>query len=258
LEKQTAISINDLNYTYPDGTCALKGVSLEVGDGEKVAIVGPNGAGKSTLILHLNGIISGGEGQVFIQGQEVCRKNLKVIRSKIGIVFQDPDDQLFSPTVFDDVAFGPLNMGLDEENVRERVKQALEDVRLSGFGERFAHHMSFGEKKRAALATVLSMKPDIIVLDEPSSNLDPASRRQVIELLSSLERTMLIATHDLELVLDVCTKGILLDSGKVIASGELEGLLGDEALMTGHNLEVPLSLTLGLRNEVTPRPMPHA
>ncbi len=246
---QTAISIRDLNYTYPDGTNALRGVSFNVDKGEKVALIGPNGAGKSTLILHLNGIISGGNGQVFVQGQEVCKKNLKAVRSMIGIVFQDPDDQLFSPTVFDDVAFGPLNMGIAEEGVRERVSQALKDVRLAGFEERSAHHMSFGEKKRAALATVLSMRPDIIVLDEPSSNLDPANRRQVIELLSSMDRTMLIATHDLELVLDVCTKGVLLDTGKVMASGGLDDILGDESLMAGHNLEVPLSVRLGLRKE---------
>lgn len=246
---QTAISIEDLHYTYPDGTSALKGVSFNVGKGEKVALIGPNGAGKSTLILHLNGIISGGSGQVFVQGQEVCKKNLKAVRSMVGIVFQDPEDQLFSPTVFDDVAFGPLNMGIAEEGVRERVAQALEDVRLVGFEERSAHHMSYGEKKRAALATVLSMRPDIVVLDEPSSNLDPANRRQVIELLSSMNRTMLIATHDLELALDVCTKGILLDSGNIVASGGLDDILGDESLMTGHNLEVPLSVRSGFRKD---------
>jgi cobalt/nickel transport system ATP-binding protein len=193
------LSVNDLHFSYPDGHAALNGVSLKLCDGDKVALVGPNGAGKSTLMLHLNGIL-GGKGEVEIAGKKLTRENLPAIRAMVGLVFQNPDDQLFSPTVFEDVAFGPLHMGLPEDEVRTRVEAALEAVRMSGYRDRLSHHLSVGEKKRIAIATVLSMNPSLLVLDEPSAGLDPRARRTLINLLRDLPITMLVSTHDMKLV----------------------------------------------------------
>ncbi len=228
-----------MNRIFPvDGRKALDNVSLIIRTGEKVALVGPNGAGKSTLLLHLNGILRG-QGVVRIAGVVVGDGNLGVIRSQVGLVFQDPDDQLFSPTVFEDIAFGPLHMGLDEEEVIERVAWALEQVGMAGFERRISHHLSLGEKKRVAIATVLAMRPAILALDEPSGQLDPRARRGLIRLLRTLPQTMLIATHDMRLVARLAPRTIVLDRGKVVADSPTPELLGNGALLEEHGLEAP-------------------
>lgn len=239
------IRIKNLEYTYPDSTNALKGIDLDIFKSESVGLIGPNGAGKSTLLLHLNGILKGRQGSVEVLGMKVQEKNLIKIRQKVAIVFQQPDDQLFMPTVFDDVAFGPVNIGYSEEKVREKVKKALKEVRMKGYEKRCSHHLSLGEKKRISLATVLSMEPEILILDEPTSNLDPRARRHLMELLKHFSLTKIVAGHDLELILDICSKVILLDEGKIVATGDARKVLSDKSLMESHGLEVPLSLKYG-------------
>ncbi len=238
MHHRPAVEIKGLYYAYPDGTPALRGVDLLVEEGESVGIVGPNGAGKSTLLLHLNGILEG-RGEVKIFGLPVVKENLREIRRRVGLVFQDPDDQLFSPTVFDDVAFGPLNMGLSREEVAEAVGRALREVGLSGLERKSAFHLSFGQKKRAAIATVLSMNPDLLVLDEPSSNLDPRARRELSELLQGMRVTKIVVTHDLPFVFENCERVVIMDAGKVVADGEVFDVLSDEALLERHGLELP-------------------
>lgn len=238
MRHRPAVEIRDLYYAYPDGTPALRGVDLVVEEGESVGIVGPNGAGKSTLLLHLNGILTG-RGEVRIFGLPVTRENLREIRRRVGLVFQDPDDQLFSPTVFDDVAFGPLNMGLTREEVVEAVGRALREVGLAGLERKSAFHLSFGQKKRAAIATVLSMNPDLLVLDEPSSNLDPRARRELSELLQGMKVTKLVVTHDLPFVFENCERVVVMDAGKVVADGDVFAILSDEGLLKQHGLELP-------------------
>ena len=232
------LQIQDLHFSYPDGHQALRGIDLSVCEGEKVALVGPNGAGKSTLMLHLNGIL-GENSPVSIAGLEINKENLPMIRALVGLVFQNPDDQLFSPTVFDDVAFGPLHMGLPEEEVYERVKKALADVRMNDFGDRLSHHLSMGQKKRISIATVLAMQPHILVLDEPSAGLDPRSRRSLINFLKDLPITMLVSTHDLRMVEDLFPRMIIMDEGKIVADGSSRDLLQDEELLEAHGLESP-------------------
>lgn len=232
------LEIKDLHFSYPDGFQALQGVSLSLCEGEKVALVGPNGAGKSTLMLHLNGIL-GMDSPVTIAGMAVEKSNLPMIRALVGLVFQNPDDQLFSPTVFDDVAFGPLHMGLPEDEVYSRVEEALKAVQMSGFGERLSHHLSMGQKKRIAIATVLAMHPQILVLDEPSAGLDPRSRRSLINFLKELPITMLVSTHDLRMVQDLFPRMVIMDEGKIAADGLTTELLQDEKLLTAHGLEIP-------------------
>lgn len=243
-----AVEIRGLSYAYHDGTQALREVSLTVQPGESVGLIGPNGAGKSTLLLHLNGCLGQAEGErvrVRIQGLPVSRPNLRQVRRKVGLVFQDPEDQLFSPTVFEDLAFGPLNLGFTGEELMRRVRQALAAVEIPRELEgRLAHHLSYGEKRRIAIATVLAMDAEILALDEPTGNLDPAGRRGLIGLLASLPVTKLIATHDLEMALEVCSRVVLLDRGRVAADGPVRQVLADEALMREHRLEVPLSLRL--------------
>lgn len=238
MHHRPAVEIKDLYYAYPDGTPALRGVSLTIEEGESVGIVGPNGAGKSTLLLHLNGILSG-KGEVKIFGLPVIKKNLKEIRRRVGLVFQDPDDQLFSPTVFDDVAFGPLNMGLSREETAAAVRGALEKVGLEGMEKRSAFHLSYGQKKRVAIATVLSMNPDLLVLDEPSSNLDPRTRRELSELLQGLRITKIMVTHDLPFVFENCERVLVMDGGKIVADGDAFTVLSDEELLEKHGLELP-------------------
>jgi cobalt/nickel transport system ATP-binding protein len=233
---ESCIEIDSLSFAYPDGRSALRDVSLGVRPGEKVALVGPNGAGKSTLLLHLNGILRG-EGTVRVMGQEVADPHLARIRSQVGLVFQDPDDQLFSPTVFEDVAFGPLYAGLPEEEIRHRVAWALAQVELEGYAERVSHHLSLGEKKRAAIASVLSMQPEILALDEPTSGLDPRTRRRLIGLLHELPQTMLVATHDMQFVAQVFPRTVVLDGGWVVADGPTDELLADRQLLEAHGLE---------------------
>ncbi len=240
----TQVAVRDLTYVYPDGTPALCGVSLNVEAGESVALVGPNGAGKSTLLLHLNGILQG-EGEVEVCGVRPTGRDVKRLRQKVGFVFQNPDDQLFLLRVRDDIAFGPRNMGLAPDEVNLRVMQALVAVGLAGAEERVPHHLSTGEKKRVALATVLAMQPEVLLLDEPSSNLDPRGRRDLIRVLAGLPVTRLVATHDLELVLELCPRVVVLDHGVVVADGSARALLADASLMEAHGLEVPGSLRAG-------------
>ena len=232
------VKIDHLSFRYPDDRQALCDVSLTISDGETVGVIGPNGAGKSTLLLHLNGILQS-NGQVKVFGMPIERKNLKSIRSKVGLVFQDPNDQLFSPTVFDDIAFGPINMGLTEGDVRQRVAQALSWVGMADYEQRSPHHLSSGEKKRIAIATVLSMSPEILVLDEPISNLDPRSKWSLIKLLGELPMTKIIAAHDLEIVKALCQRTILLDKGQLIADGSTEDILSDIPLLEAHGLAPP-------------------
>src|SRR5512143_1688628 len=234
-----SIVIEDLHYAYPDGHQALQGVSLHIEPCEKVALVGPNGAGKSTLILHLNGILLSKQGRVKAAGLEVNQANLGHVRACVGLVFQSPDDQLFSPTVFEDVAFGPLYMGLAEEEVIVRVDKALEAVRMSAYRDRLSHHLSVGEKKRIAIATVLSMAPQILVLDEPSAGLDPRGRRTLINLLRELPITLLVSTQDMKLVQELCPLTIVMDEGQIVAEGKTKDILENEELLTAHGLEKP-------------------
>ncbi len=230
------IEVKDLTYSYPDGHTALRNVSLSIAPGEKVAIVGPNGAGKSTLMLHLNGILLG-HGCVQVCGLDVVKENFGKVRAAVGLVFQNPDDQLFSPTVFDDVAFGPIYQGLTKIEVQRRVDQALAAVGMREHGRRVSHHLSIGEKKRIAIATVLSMNPEILVLDEPSAGLDPRARRSLINLLHELPQTMLVSTHDLPLVRELFPRTIVMDHGTIIADGPTEQLLDDVTLLEAHGLE---------------------
>lgn len=233
-----SIEIENLSYAYPDGTVALSDVSLSIEPGEKVALVGPNGAGKSTLILHLNGILSG-EGKVRVCSLEVVKENLGRVRSCVGLVFQAPEDQLFSPTVFEDVAFGPLYQGLPPAEVLQRVDEALEAVHMGGYKKRISHHLSMGEKKRIAIATVLSMRPEVLVLDEPTGGLDPRSRRSLIHLLKELPLTMLTSTHDMRMVSEVFQRMIILDEGELVADGPTQVLMNDAPLLEAHGLEKP-------------------
>jgi cobalt transport protein ATP-binding subunit len=238
-----ALEVRDLRFHYPDGSEALRGLDLRVDEGECVGLIGPNGAGKSTLLLHLNGILPEGGGRrdpaVFVFGQPVVAANLHAIRRAVGLVFQDPDDQLFCPTVFEDVAFGPQQFGLDPAEVRRVVAEALAQVGLAGFESRAPHHLSGGEKRRVCLAGVLACAPRILVLDEPTSTLDPRGRREVKALLQRLSATRIIATHDLELVVEVCSRAVVLDGGKIVAQGPPAELLADEPLMLAHGLERP-------------------
>ncbi|MDW8326797.1 MAG: ABC transporter ATP-binding protein [Anaerolineales bacterium] len=231
------IEVTGLTFSYPDGHRALNGVDLRIAPGEKVALVGPNGAGKSTLMLHLNGILNGGAGEVRVCGLPVKAENLGRVRAAVGLVFQDPDDQLFSATVYEDVAFGPLHMGLPEAEVRRRVEAALAAVGMSAYAARVPHHLSVGEKKRIAIATVLSMDPEILVLDEPSAGLDPRARRGLIRLLCELPQTMLVASHDLRLVAEVFPRTVIMDQGRIVADGPTPVLLTDVALLNAHGLE---------------------
>ena len=230
-----AVQIAELDYTYPDGSVALRQVSLTVGRGEKVAVIGANGAGKSTLLLHLNGSLRGA-GTVKIFGQAVTRRNLPQIRRRVGLIFQYPDDQLFCPTVGTDVAFGPEHQGLPQEVVAERVAAALQAVGLVGFETRNPFHLSLGEKRRAALATVLAMQPDLLALDEPLSNLDPRGRRRFLALLKQMTQSMLVVTHDLELVRALCQRVYLLTAGQVVYSGPVESVLDDAELLAQNGL----------------------
>jgi cobalt/nickel transport system ATP-binding protein len=232
------LAIENLSFTYPDGHPALHGISLNVFRGEKVALVGPNGAGKSTLMLHINGILRG-QGLVRVAGHLLDHDDLPLIRSKVGLVFQNPDDQLFSPTVFEDVAFGPLHMGYSEPEVRRRVEMALHQVGMQGYANRLSHHLSMGEKKRIAIATVLSMSAEILVLDEPTAGLDPRARRSLLALLGSLPQTMLVSTHDMRLVKDLFPRMVIFDDGRLVADGSTDILLEDSGLLEAHGLEQP-------------------
>jgi cobalt/nickel transport system ATP-binding protein len=234
-----SLEICGLAYAYPDGHQALFGVDLAVRRGERVAVLGPNGAGKTTLVLQLNGVLPAGAGTVRVAGLEVARPNLREIRRRVGVVFQDPDDQLFMPTVRDDVAFGPANMGVRGAELDARVSRALAQVGMAAYADRPPHHLSFGQRRRVAVATVLAMEPEILVLDEPTSNLDPASRRELSEVLRGLDITMLMVTHDLPYALELCPRSVVLSGGVVVADGPTREMLCDDALMRAHRLELP-------------------
>ncbi len=233
------LELADVTYRYPDGTEALRDVSLAVHDGRSLALLGPNGAGKSTLLLHLNGILRAAAGTVRVDGRQVDDASVRDIRRDVGLVFQDPDDQLFMTTLYEDVAFGPLNLGLSAEETDRRVHAALHDVGLADAASRPGHHLSFGQRKRAALATVLVMEPRVLVLDEPTANLDPRSRRQMVDLLRSLGTTALVATHDMDVAWELCVDAAVLDGGTIVAYGSREEILTDEALLHAHGLELP-------------------
>ena len=233
------VILEHVHYRYPDGFEALRGVDLRIAPGEKVALVGPNGAGKSTLMLQLNGTLEPVHGAVRVAGIAVSRETIRRVRAEVGLVFQDPDDQLFSPTVFDDVAFGPLHMGVPAEEVHRRVERALASVGMAAFAHRVPHRMSLGQRKRVALATVLSMDPSILVFDEPSAGLDPRGRRELIGLLRELTQTVLVSTHDMRLVVEVFPRTVVVDEGVIVADGPTAEILADEPLLEAHGLEAP-------------------
>jgi cobalt transport protein ATP-binding subunit len=242
MEMTAAIEITNLKYRYHDGTEALRGVTFSIPSGECVALLGPNGSGKSTLLLHLNGILPdkpAHDGSVKVLGETLSTGNLEAIRRQVGLLFQDPDDQLFCPTVEEDVAFGPQQLGLRDAEVGRRVKTSLAQVGLADFAHRATHHLSHGEKRRVCLAGVLACEPSILVLDEPTSDLDPRGRREFKELLRKIPATKLIATHDLELAVQLCSRAIILDRGAIVADGATIELLDDEELMLAHGLERP-------------------
>jgi cobalt/nickel transport system ATP-binding protein len=232
-----AIEIENFTYKYPDGTAALSDISLSVEHGQKVALVGPNGAGKSTLLLVMAGFAKG-TGKVFVDGLEVNGKNLEKIRARLGCCMENPDDQLFMPTLFDDVAFGPLNMGLDSQQVKARVAEALATVGLAQMAEKAPHHLSAGQKRAAAVATILAMSPRIITLDEPDGSLDPRNRNNLMKLLRSLSQTLIIATCNMNFAASIAERAVLLDKGRIIADGEAKKIMSDVELMTKHGLEV--------------------
>jgi len=233
------LDIRDLCYRYPDGTEALRAVSLAVAPGEKIALVGPNGAGKSTLLLHLNGVLRASSGVVRVDGAPVDDTTIRRVRARVGMVFQDPDDQLFSPTVFDDVAFGPIHMGLDEAEVRRRVARALEQVGMAGFEARLPHRLSLGQRKRVAVATVLSMEPALLALDEPSAGLDPRARRGLIALLQTLPQALVVSTHDMRMVAEVFPRTVVLAAGAIAYDGPSAHILADGELLERYGLERP-------------------
>lgn len=234
-----ALLVSGLAHAYPDGHPSLRGVDLRIEAGERVALLGPNGAGKTTLVLHLNGLIPAASGSVAVNGIPVTRSSVAQVRRRVGVVFQDPDDQLFMPTVWADVAFGPTNAGLPREEVDRCVAHALERVGMAGHADRPPHHLSMGQRRRVAVATVLAMSPDLLVLDEPSSNLDPAARRELAEILTGLDVTLLMVTHDLPYALQLCERSVILSDGLIVADAPTAHLLADTDLLARHRLELP-------------------
>jgi cobalt/nickel transport system ATP-binding protein len=247
LAMTTAVRVQGLRHVYPDGHVALDGVDLSVAAGERVAVLGPNGAGKTSLMLHLNGVLTATSGTVEISGVPVSRRSLRRIRQQVGVVFQDPDDQLFMPTVAQDVAFGPANFGVRGAELAARVQSALDAVSLADQAERSPAHLSMGQRRRAALATVLACRPDLLVLDEPSANLDPVARRELAETLLTLHPTMLIVTHDLPYAAQLCDRAVVMDAGVIVADGDIESILGDTDLLSRHRLELPWGFDVASR-----------
>ena len=233
-----AIHATGLRYDYPNGRPALAGVDLHIEHGERVALLGPNGAGKTTFVLHLNGLLRG-TGSLEVAGIDLPEGDLGELRARVGMVFQDPDDQLFMPTVREDVAFGPLNLGLERHQVEARVAEALRSVRMEQAIDRAPYQLSSGERRRVAIATVLAMRPRLLVLDEPSANLDPRARRELLDVLEAIDRTMLITTHDLPLAAEFCERTVILAGGRVVADGSTEAMLDDAGRLAEHDLELP-------------------
>jgi cobalt/nickel transport system ATP-binding protein len=238
------IAVSDLDFHYPDGTVALKGVDLHIHPGETVALLGPNGAGKTTLILHLNGIHMPQHGTIAVSGLQLSKDNVMEIRRRVGVVFQDPDDQLFMPTVRADVEFGPRNLGLDSADIDARVETALNVMDVADLADRPPNHLSFGQKRRVAIAGVLAMEPSIIILDEPTSNLDPASRRELAEALKALDTTQLIVTHDLPFAYEMCERTIVMDRGEIVTAGSTSEILANGELLARHRLELPFGFSI--------------
>ena len=241
LHENTALELRDVSYRYPNGKTAVDGFNLRIGRGEKVALVGPNGAGKSTLLTLLNGVLPA-EGQITVFGKKLEKKNLKWIRSKIGIVFQNPEDQLFCPTLYEDIAFGPKNFGVPDERIDALVRKALRDTGLTGIENRPSMQLSFGEKKLASIATVLSFEPEIMAFDEPSSNLDPYHRRRIIDWIRKSEKTVFLTSHDLDLVAETCHRVLIMCQAKLVADGDVRTILTNRLLLEDNYLELPLSL----------------
>jgi cobalt/nickel transport system ATP-binding protein len=247
MESAPSLEIKNLAFAYPDGNQALFGVNLTIHKGERVALLGPNGAGKTTLVMHMNGIHSTMQGEVRVAGTLVDAKNketLQLVRSRVGIVFQDPDDQLFMPTVGEDVAFGPYNMGIRGGELNQLVDQALTQVGMLEYKDRPPHHLSFGQRRRVAVATVLAMKPEILVMDEPSSNLDPASRRELANIVRSLDVTIVMVTHDLPYALELCERSVILSGGVIVADARTPEILRDYELLKSHRLELPVGFSI--------------
>jgi cobalt/nickel transport system ATP-binding protein len=242
-----SLEVKELAFAYPDGHQALFGINLKIAPGERVALLGPNGAGKTTFVMHLNGLHAAQHGEVIIDGEVIdteAKESLRAIRGKVGIVFQDPDDQLFMPTVFDDIAFGPQNLGFSGKELEDKVLAALDLVGMSEFKDRPPHHLSFGQRRRVAVATVLAMNPSMLVLDEPSSNLDPASRRELAEILTSLPITMIMVTHDLPFAYELCERSVILAGGEIVADGKTEEILRDSELLKKYRLELPKGFSI--------------
>ena len=242
-----SVRVSDLHYAYPDGNKALNGVNLTIASKERVALLGPNGAGKTTLVMHLNGILSPTSGAISIADFTLDSSNKEItkrVREQVGIVFQDPDDQLFMPTVYEDVAFGPTNMGLTEAEIEERSVHALELVGMLSLKDRAPHHLSFGQRRRVAVATVLAMEPEILILDEPSSNLDPASRRELSEILLDLDVTILMVTHDLPYAFEICERSLILNQGQIVADDSTTSILRNSELLTANRLELPRGFSI--------------
>ncbi|MGC5254709.1 energy-coupling factor ABC transporter ATP-binding protein [Gordonia sp. DT218] len=255
-EDRLAIEARGVRYTYPDGQPALDGVDLTIRRGERVAVLGPNGAGKTTLMLHLNGVLLPTGGEVRINGVPVGKKTMREVRRQVGLVFQDPDDQLFMPTLAEDVAFGPANFGVVSPELGARVTEALAAVGMTEHAERSPHHLSGGQRRRGALATVLACRPDVLVLDEPSANLDPVARRELAETLLGLDTTMLVVTHDLPYAAQLCDRAVIIDDGRVVADGPIRDILADADTLARHRLELPWGFDVGLMGHLSYRTGP--
>ena len=241
---QEYLSVNNISFEYPDGFQALENINLSLSKGERLAVLGPNGAGKTTLILHLNGILGDLNGQITLNNNSFSEENISKIRKSVGLVFQDPDDQLFMPTVLEDVMFGPKNFGFSDELVKKNSMKALEQVKMLQFIDKPPHHLSFGQKRKVAIASVLASEPELLVLDEPSSNLDPASRRELIDILKNLDVSIILVTHDLPMALEICNRSVILNNGKITANDETYKILKNEKVMADNRLELPFGFAL--------------
>jgi cobalt/nickel transport system ATP-binding protein len=241
---QQYLNVNNLSFEYPDGFKALKNINLSLSKSERLAVLGPNGAGKTTLILHLNGILGDLNGQITLNNKAFTEENISKIRKSVGLVFQDPDDQLFMPTVLEDVMFGPKNFGFSDELVKQNSINALEQVKMLQFKDKPPHHLSFGQKRKVAIASVLASEPELLVLDEPSSNLDPASRRELIDILKNLDVSIILVTHDLPMALEICNRSVILNNGKITADDDTYKILKNKKIMSDNRLELPFGFAL--------------